>query len=669
MLGSTFTTSVTLRRGICRDQLAKRVGTSGEHFPLTRTSTRNRTIQPALQGQKGVGHMAGAGGGGRIEFLSRVHPYAIKSREYEDRSAQEAALRTINVSELEEKALIALAREGKLDVSQHELDFAKLAQLLEWFKASFSWVNQPQCDHCGGDSYRIGNGVPTPAERQWQVGRVELFRCRACGRDVRFPRIDDPVKLLETRRGRCGEWANCFTLYCRALGYRARLILDFTDHVWTECYFPQLGRWVHSDPCEAVLDQPLLYEVGWKKKLSYIIALSHDSVRDVTKRYTRQWPELLTRRTIISEEEEGEVVSMLNMEQRADVSEQQWDELAALDLEEDDEIAASYRAGVPAQEGPMAGRQSGSAAWRLARGEMGTPNSSSGVVDTERPVRLCVDEHVALIREAVGCLVSDVTDADHSVAKVVLCLKALHAFLEKMKSEPFRTRRAKLDGQTEGAWLNYASDETVGLILQALSLLPSPEDDGAIWAVVEGDGVPTALALPVALELLERLVKDVPSEGTVKWLVDGARLCKGVACASGENDPVGVASTAFDGLHSSKWEEPNGGKRGAWIVYHLSDREPRVLAAYEITSANDCPSRDPRDWVLEGSNDDGASWRSLDSRKGEVFEERFLSKTYEIAKGNHLACDSFRFRFLSSRNPAEDGRLQIGCIDLIAFKV
>jgi peptide-N4-(N-acetyl-beta-glucosaminyl)asparagine amidase len=39
-----------------------------------------------------------------------------------------------------------------------------------------------------------------------------LYRCAACNVVTRFPRYNHAGKLMKTKRGRCGEWAQAFVL-------------------------------------------------------------------------------------------------------------------------------------------------------------------------------------------------------------------------------------------------------------------------------------------------------------------------------------------------------------------------------------------------------------------------------------------------------------------------
>lgn len=223
---------------------------------------------------------------------------------YEDQRLQLKALQTMPVRQLQEEAAETLQQLKEVDSQTGDngksLDIKDclVLSLLKWFKNSFfRWVDAPACSRCGGKTSFHGNDVPTPEDLRFEGNRVEQYTCDVCGEFTRFVRYNDPGKLLETREGRCGEWANCFTLCCRALGFEARYVLDWTDHVWTEVYSDTQERWVHCDPCENACDKPLLYEVGWGKKLTYVIAFSIDDIEDVTWRYSANFEETLKRRT------------------------------------------------------------------------------------------------------------------------------------------------------------------------------------------------------------------------------------------------------------------------------------------------------------------------------------------------------------------------------------
>jgi predicted alpha-1,2-mannosidase len=101
---------------------------------------------------------------------------------------------------------------------------------------------------------------------------------------------------------------------------------------------------------------------------------------------------------------------------------------------------------------------------------------------------------------------------------------------------------------------------------------------------------------------------------------------------SGENPPNEIATNLVDGDLGTKWLTF---ATTGWAQVKLSS--PLPITQYAMTSANDEPTRDPRDWTLEGS-DDGATWTTVDSQSGQTFSDRGVTKVYPLpaASAPHL---------------------------------
>ncbi|MET7571292.1 GH92 family glycosyl hydrolase [Streptomyces sp. NPDC005492] len=120
--------------------------------------------------------------------------------------------------------------------------------------------------------------------------------------------------------------------------------------------------------------------------------------------------------------------------------------------------------------------------------------------------------------------------------------------------------------------------------------------------------------------------------------------------ASSENTGGGeVKENLVDGESGTKWLtfESTG-----WVEFDLD--KPAKIVTYALTSANDYAERDPKDWTLQGSTD-GKDWKTLDTRAGETFAERFQTKSYDLAE----PAEYQHFRLDITRNNGASGILQL----------
>jgi hypothetical protein len=106
-----------------------------------------------------------------------------------------------------------------------------------------------------------------------------------------------------------------------------------------------------------------------------------------------------------------------------------------------------------------------------------------------------------------------------------------------------------------------------------------------------------------------------------------------------------TADKAFDNSIATKWlVESNRGYVGASCA-----AGPRAVRVYSLTSAEDIPGRDPKNWTLDGSNN-GTSWSSIASGSG-YFTNR--NETRAWLASNAPPFGAFRLNISTNHGGAE----------------
>jgi hypothetical protein len=171
-------------------------------------------------------------------------------------------------------------------------------------------------------------------------------------------------------------------------------------------------------------------------------------------------------------------------------------------------------------------------------------------------------------------------------------------------------------------------------------------------------------------------------DGALPQLFAAAGRITGGACrASGEHkggQPSQQVRRAFDGSSGSKWLDFGAAGAGgsAWLEYRLlPGQDAAVLSHYDLMAAEDCPERDPCDWLLEcvpeqpgvessSSSSSNAGWVVLDEQRGQVFSRRQQLHSFVVPEAARVASRRWRLRITRLADPAAANSVQLACWNL-----
>lgn len=154
----------------------------------------------------------------------------------------------------------------------------------------------------------------------------------------------------------------------------------------------------------------------------------------------------------------------------------------------------------------------------------------------------------------------------------------------------------------------------------------------------------------------------VQAQQCMKDVTDG--LAKSYFFASGDNTGEEY-DRAFnnDNNAGNKWYRGSFNTSPAtpnWIGVNFGALSPKTLTGYLISSANDFPGRNPRDWYFQASND-GSTWTTLDTRSNETFSYTGHSRLFTFS--NNIQYSQYRL-LITETAVTNESSIHIGEIEM-----
>jgi len=217
----------------------------------------------------------------------------------------------------------------------------------------------------------------------------------------------------------------------------------------------------------------------------------------------------------------------------------------------------------------------------------------------------------------------------------------------------------------QGDVVSFQTDTlTIETEINDISLSPTALNSIQLSAISTGEANPENVTLYYRWSTNNWIVNQAFNRSNAtKRTTSGTAYSNAEAFCSSSSPHGEEKDKAFDDDTHTKWLDFCGSDGTSWIQYDYGSGNSYKIAKYSISSANDQMNRDPKDWFLEGSNDN-MTWTKIDQRTGIMFSSRYETLEFDISNENVSNYRWYRFNITDIRDASYANSVQLSEIEL-----